>query len=96
MMEGLGAEVDPFEGWDQSGVGCYWTRAIVDGRTATSSTWSRGGDGGYSLTVDYQEAQFAGLGEALAAFDTLAAAARVCNGPLVSRQLRGKRRIASA
>ena len=69
-------EVDPFAGWEMRAVGCYWTRAIGDGHTATLSTWSRGCESGYALTVDRVETQFPGLDEALAAFDDLAAAAR--------------------
>ncbi|MCV7256785.1 hypothetical protein H7J86_31875 [Mycobacterium hackensackense] len=68
-------EIDPFEGWEMRSVGCYWTRPIGDGRTATLSTWSRGAESGYALTVDRLEKQFPGLAEALAAYDELAAAA---------------------
>ena len=68
-------EADPFAGWEMRPVGCYWTRPIGDGRKATLSTWSRGGEGGYALTVDRVETQFPDLDGALAAYDELAAAA---------------------
>lgn len=62
---------DPFTGWAQARVGCYWSRPLPDGRIAHMSTWQRGGEDGYSLTINYRRAEYPDLPAALAAFERL-------------------------
>lgn len=69
----MSSHTDPFAGWQQAAVGCYWSRALPDGREAHLSTWACGTRSGYSLTVNFVIRRFPGLEEALAAFEFLAA-----------------------
>ncbi|BEL41849.1 hypothetical protein [Mycobacteroides abscessus] len=62
---------DPFAGWTQGRVGCYWTRPLPDGRIVHMTTWQRGAEDGYSLTINYNRAEYPDLSSALAAFDLL-------------------------
>lgn len=66
---------DPFHGWEMWTVGCHWSRLLPDGRKVTLSTWSCGGESGYSLTLEYKSAKFRGVDEAIAAYDVLARSA---------------------
>lgn len=70
---------DPFTGWTQARVGCYWSRPLPDGRVAHMSTWQRGGEDGYSLTVNYHRAEYPDLPAALAAFERLENEAKASN-----------------
>jgi hypothetical protein len=62
---------DPYAGWTQASVGCHWTRSLSDGRAVHMSTWQRGGDSGYSLTINYERVEYGDLASALAAFERL-------------------------
>jgi len=53
-------------------VGCHWSRRLPDGRKVTLSTWSCGGESGYSLTLEYKCAKFPDVDAAIAAYDVLA------------------------
>lgn len=66
---------DPFQGWENWTVGCHWSRTLPDGRKVTLSTWARGGESGYSLTLDFINARFPGVEEAIAAYGVLARSA---------------------
>lgn len=70
---------DPFTGWTQARVGCYWSRPLPDGRIVHMSTWQRGGEDGYSLTINYHRAEYQDLPAALAAFERLENEARASN-----------------
>jgi hypothetical protein len=72
----LNSESDPFAGWEMASVGCYWSRALPDGRMVHMSSWASGSRSGYALTVDFVECVFPGLDEAKAAYEFLATAGR--------------------
>lgn len=71
--------VDPFAGWAQARVGCYWSRPLPDGRIVHMSTWQRGDEDGYSLTINYNRAEYPDLPSALAAFEQLETEAKASN-----------------
>jgi len=64
---------DPFAGWTQADVGCYWSRQLPDGRTAHLASTSAG----YTLTVDFQSTHHPDLDDAITAFAALADTAGV-------------------
>lgn len=66
---------DPFHGWEMWTVGCHWSRPLPDGRKVTLSTWSCGGESGYSLTLEYKSAKIPDVDEAIAAYSVLARSA---------------------
>jgi hypothetical protein len=72
---------DPFAGWTQARVGCYWSRPLSDGRIVHMSTWQRGAEDGYSLTINYNRAEYPDLPAALAAFDQLENQAKTSSNP---------------
>ncbi len=71
----MSATPDPFRGWEMWSVGCHWSRPLPDGRKVTLSTWSCGDESGYSLTLEYANAKFPDVEEAMAAYDVLARSA---------------------
>lgn len=76
-MNGSAQEpVDPFAGWTMAFVGCHWSRGLPDGRMVHMSTWQRGRQDGYSLTIDYERTEYPDLDAALEAFDRMSAEAR--------------------
>lgn len=67
---------EPFVGWTQARVGCHWSRPLPDGRIVHTSTWQRGREDGYSLTINYNRAEYPDLPAVLAAFERLENEAR--------------------
>lgn len=83
-------DTDPYAGWTQASVGCHWSRSLSDGRAVHMSTWQRGGDDGYSLTINYERLEYPDLASALAAFDRLdhgSAANGVDHNPLYASEI---------
>jgi len=67
---------DLLVGWTKAFVGRHWSRGLPDGRIVHLSTWRRGSQSGYTLTVNCERSEYPDLSAALAAYDDQAAAAR--------------------